>query len=262
MGIADCCTDLLRCILIFTNVIVILAGLVLLIAGGVFMGKSFDFFPELADYSENVNSVLIPIMVIGGVFLLIGLLGCVGAIKQSEWFLKPYFVILLIVVIAEIALIIAAVVKKDDVKAQAEEFATDLFGRYKEKFMEGKTLEKPLTANEIVAVNTAQSLIGCCGLNKGPSYWKTATGSTDFPPGCCSGFDVALWKKDETKAVSDCTAAYTGGELYKKGCTEKMDGLLDEFGVVIIVVIVLVIVFEIVCMIAAVFAWKKKNQTG
>ena len=41
----------MKAILVITNVMVMVAGAVLLVAGGIFYSKQFDFFPELEDYS-------------------------------------------------------------------------------------------------------------------------------------------------------------------------------------------------------------------
>ena len=57
--------------------------------------------------SENIDGILIPLMVLGAVFLLIGMLGCLGGCIEKDWLLKTYFGLVLIIVIAQIALIIA-----------------------------------------------------------------------------------------------------------------------------------------------------------
>ena len=257
MGIGDCCGTATRCILVVINVPIFLAGLIFLIAGGVFKAKSFDFFPELEDYSANVDSVLIPLLVIGAIFLVIGLLGCVGACTEKGWLLKPYFALVLIIILAQIAIIIAGVVKKDAVIKYAEDTTTKLFDEYKEQYVNGNTTVD-MDAKDALAVNSGQSFVGCCGLTNGSSWWKTAT-SMKYPPGCCTTFNNFDIKDiDENNALTD--TCLDDGTLYEDGCTEKMSAILDEFGVVIGGVIAAIIVFQVLCLAAACFVWKRGDS--
>ena len=45
-----CLDVILKAILIITNVVVLVAGLAMLVLGGIYLNKDFDFYPELADY--------------------------------------------------------------------------------------------------------------------------------------------------------------------------------------------------------------------
>ena len=58
------------------------------------------------NFRSNVNAVLIPMMVIGAVLFVVGLIGCCGAVSGKAAVLNIYFVIVLIVVILEIVIIV------------------------------------------------------------------------------------------------------------------------------------------------------------
>ena len=45
-----CCEALMRAILIVINIVVSVAGAVLLIVGGIFLAKKWEFFEGLQDY--------------------------------------------------------------------------------------------------------------------------------------------------------------------------------------------------------------------
>jgi len=243
-----CCDVLMKAVLIITNVVVMLAGIVMLVAGGIFFSKKFDFFPELEDYSNNVNAVLIPMIVIGVILFLVGVVGCCGAVTGKSGLLNLYFVVVLIVVILEIVVIILGVVRKADFVEATEEQAEKLFGEYQEVYC-AKNGE--IEADVALAVNTAQFVFECCGLTDGPSYWYV-NGNEDneqVPPGCCSE-----WGGVDIPVSGLMTCAET---TYSAGCTEKVNEIADEFGVVIIVVMVVIIVFELLCLIAACYS---KNQ--
>ncbi|XP_063675375.1 tetraspanin-3-like [Bolinopsis microptera] len=241
-----CCDVLMKAILIITNVVVMLAGIVMLVAGIVFFTKKFDFFPELEDYSNNVNAVLIPMIVIGVILFLVGVVGCCGAVTGKSGLLNLYFVVVLIVVILEIVVIILGIVRKADFVEATEEKAEELFNNYKSHYVVDNG---DIDADVALAVNTAQFVFECCGLVDGPSWWKT-NGNTQVPPGCCSE-----WGGEDLPASGLMTCAET---TYEVGCTQKVNDMADEFGVVIIVVMVVIIVFELLCLIAACYSKKQE----
>ena len=71
-----------------------------------FSSSVFMIFVTIIVNRSNVNSVLIPMMVIGAVLFLVGVIGCCGAITGKSGLLNVYFIIVLIVVILEIVIII------------------------------------------------------------------------------------------------------------------------------------------------------------
>lgn len=249
-----CLEVLLKAILIITNVVVMVAGLLLLVVGGIFFTKTFDFYPDLEDYDTNVNAVLIPMLVLGGILLLVGLVGCLGAVTGKAGLLNVYFIVVLIVVILEVALIILAVVKKDDVKETALEAAETLCTSYLTEADTGT-----MDAADKLAVNSAQNLAGCCGYTDGPSYWNSAVKpigrNTDsyLPPGCCAG-----WNGTDMDNTFVLCSSFEDDTTYQEGCVEKIESILDSFGVVILAVVAAVIIFELICLFAA--CYSKKND--
>jgi len=237
----------MKAILIITNVVVMVAGAVLLVAGGIFFAKKFDFFPTLEDYSTNVNSVLIPMMVIGAVLFIVGVIGCCGAVTGKSGLLNVYFIIVLVVVILEIVVIVLGVVKKGDFVDATDEAATELFTKYKDAYV-AETEGADITEAEALAVNSGQYLFECCGLTVGPSYWGVAAGKV--PPGCCDTWEGTDMDEKFVTCATDKT--------YQDGCTEKIKSVADEFGTVIIIVVVVIVVFEIICLAAA--CYSKKND--
>jgi len=248
-----CLEGILKAILIVTNVVVLLAGIVLLVVGGIFFTKTFDFYPNLEDYSTNVNAVLIPMLVLGGLLLLVGLIGCLGACTGKTGLLNFYFIVVMVVVILEVALIGLAVWKKDEVKNEALGFAKDLCEEYKANATTVMT-----DANKL-AVNLVQRTAKCCGYETGPSYWndatKIVTGDSLVPPGCCAGWDG----EDISQVFLQCNTTYPDEQAqYQNGCVEEVGSIMETFGIVIIASVVAVIVFELVCLCAA--CYSKNND--
>jgi len=253
----DCCGTATRCILAMINIPIILAGFVMLVVGGVFLvNDKLEMYPELEQYSQNVDSILIPMTILGAIFLVIGLLGCVGAITEKGWLLKPYFFLVFLIVIAQIGILIAGAVMKDEVKDTVLEAMEGIFNKYKEKYVEDEAVD--IKEDEARYVNIIQKLIGCCGYEDGSTWWKT-TSSTKIPPGCCSGwtYDTDFVVTADTALVDNCDNA---GDLNEEGCRETASSLLNEFGVIIIAVIAAIVVLQILCLAWACCIWKRGNE--
>ena len=243
-----CSEFFLKTLLFLTNLVVTVVGGALLAAGIVFYVKQFDFFPDLKDYSINVNSVLIPVMITGAALFVVGMLGCWGAASSNSNLLNLYFIIVFLIIILEVAVIVLGIVKKDDFVKQAQEFATELFGDYRKAYVEqdGSTI----ASNKALAVNSAQFVFQCCGLVEGPSFWRKdeETSSYTVPPGCCNDWSG----KDMTAPLVSCA-----DKTFDKSCTEKINDLGSDFGILILAGIVVVIVFEVLCLVAACYSKNK-----
>jgi len=248
-----CCDALLKAILVITNVVVMVAGAALVVVGAIFLAGNFDFFPDLEEYSNNVDAVLIAMIVIGVVLLIVGMVGCCGACTGKSGLLNFYFVVVFIVLILELVIIIVGVVKKDEVMEASDEAATTLFEGYTSRFISAVKNPTAISDAEALAVNWAQFSFSCCGLTNGPSYWKT-DGNTEIPPGCCSDW-TGTFNLDGDALKTSCS---TDATTYSIGCTEAFNNFVEDFGIVLIVVIVLIMVFEIICLIAACVSKKKE----
>lgn len=243
-----CCEALMRAILIIINIVVSAAGVVLLIVGGIYLTKQWDFFDGLAEYSSSIKPVLVPMMVMGGILLVVGLVGCIGACSQKSGLLNIYFVVILVCVVAELIVLIYGYVKKDSIKKEVKKGTEDYFAQYK-AFVNGN--KNDLDDSVIFAVNVLQSVAECCGTTD-EKYWGTGE---KYPPGCCKSWDGKNQTWDENNALMECKGQT---DIYTEGCIKRTEDLVNGLGVLIIIVIALIIVFEIFCMIAACVA--KKND--
>lgn len=89
--------SLSRGILVFTNVLFLLLGTVLITLGGYMMS-----LPDLNEFSDG--GIAGAIITCGAMILMIALLGCCGAQWDSKVFLFPYATLVLVSVIAQFAL--------------------------------------------------------------------------------------------------------------------------------------------------------------
>ncbi|KAM9364920.1 tetraspanin-1 [Pholidichthys leucotaenia] len=100
------CFTFVKFMMVLFNALIVLAGLTLLCMG-IWVSTDGSFFlrflgPFSAQAMQTVNVGFFCI-VIGGVLVLLGLLGCWGAQKESKCLLLTFFSIVLIIFIAEVA---------------------------------------------------------------------------------------------------------------------------------------------------------------
>lgn len=96
------------------------------------------------------------LIVIGSAMMLIGFLGCCGAIKESQCMLATFFVFLTIIFVALLVAGVYVIIVKDKVR---EEFAVSLQKEI-EKFKQGDKL-----AEEVMT--SIQNKFECCGAGHG-----------------------------------------------------------------------------------------------
>merc|ERR1712212_61881 len=91
------------------NGIIFLAGAAILGVGiwvKVDSSSILGFIDQIEDAPSEINQILnvgYLLIAVGAVLLIIGFLGCCGAIKESRCMLLMFFVIVLVVFIAEVA---------------------------------------------------------------------------------------------------------------------------------------------------------------
>ncbi|XP_019872700.2 23 kDa integral membrane protein [Aethina tumida] len=99
----SCGSGLLKIFLFVSNVVFVLAGLALVIIGGISLSNIKNYKEAIP---EDVSLQQIPILtiVIGSIILVISFLGCCGACTSSVCMLYSYGIILFVLLLVQIAL--------------------------------------------------------------------------------------------------------------------------------------------------------------
>ncbi|XP_053320856.1 tetraspanin-16 [Spea bombifrons] len=177
------CFSFLKTMMFVFNGIIFLGGAAILgigiwvkVDGGSFLKILGSTAPELMQV-VNVGYLC---MAVGGFLILMGFLGCCGAVKESRCMLMLFFIIILIIFIAEIA---GAVV------VLAFSSLADIFIDYLGK-QAVKSLQKDYGKNtEITTVwNATMKELRCCGFNDyrdfNNSYFYQQN-DKQYPSACC-----------------------------------------------------------------------------
>lgn len=205
-----------------------------------FLGKIEDAPPELSQVL-NVGYLLIAL---GLLLLVIGFLGCCGAIKESKCMLLLFFIIILLVFLAEVAGAIVILVFRP--------LADELFS--KAGMAAVKNIKKDYGANEDITGLWDSTMTGlkCCGFYNasdfvGSPFYNNEGGK--FPPQCCMGITVP------------CNLTQTEGSMAVTGCFQKVKDLVDDNTVVIVAVALGIAALEICAMVVAMTLYCRVKST-
>jgi len=217
-----CGMKCLKYLLFAVNFIVWVCGIVVLGVGIYSRVKAGDWSDLVKDVSVVDAANLL--IASGAFVMIIGFVGCCGALKQLRPLLVIYIIMLVLIFVLEIAGGIYAAVKKDDVinslKKNFEEITHNSYGQ-------PSKADQGLTES----VDWFQKNVKCCGA-KGPASWNNSTWVNNnmnsakngslyalFPESCCikSGCNMG-------KSAADYT---TVKDVYTAGCINESEAFLD-----------------------------------
>uniref|UniRef100_A0A8C5MD31 CD9 molecule n=1 Tax=Leptobrachium leishanense TaxID=445787 RepID=A0A8C5MD31_9ANUR len=147
-------TKCIKYLLFIFNFIFWLAGSAVL---GIGLWLRFDSQTKsMFETEANPSSFLTGVYILigaGALMMLVGFLGCCGAIQESECMLGLFFAFLLVIFAVEIAAGIWGFVNKDKVVEELKTFYQDTYEKY-------KTSKDPALKETLKGINTA---FECCG---------------------------------------------------------------------------------------------------
>ncbi|KAG9470118.1 tetraspanin-16 [Eleutherodactylus coqui] len=227
------CFSFLKTIMFVFNAIIFLGGITVLgigiwvkVDGGSFLKIIGSASPQLMQV-VNVGYLC---MAVGGFLILMGFLGCCGAIKESRCMLMLFFSIILIIFIAEIAGAVVVLAF-----SSLSQIFIDYIGTVAVKYLR----EDYGSDNELTTVwNTTMKEFKCCGFYG----YKDFSNSTyyrnhqEYPPVCCS-------------SVSPCQPNNISSEV--KGCFKAFEHFLSQNGKIVGGVALGICGLELAAMIVA-----------
>nr|AAN64299.1 CD9-like protein [Petromyzon marinus]ADK56110.1 CD9 antigen [Lethenteron camtschaticum] len=153
MGVKGCMKCVKYLLFVFNFVFWLAGGAVLGIALWLrFDSQTKDIFDLEGSPSTFYTGVYV-LMGAGALMMLIGFLGCCGAIQESQCMPGSFFVCLLVVFAAEIAAGIWGFLSKEQIPQDMKKFYTDLYHEYHEK----------KTDSSKAALITFHKTLSCCG---------------------------------------------------------------------------------------------------
>ncbi|XP_041672955.1 tetraspanin 35 isoform X2 [Cheilinus undulatus] len=231
------CFGFLKTMMVVFNGIIFLAGAAILGVGiwvKVDSGSILRFLGKIEGAPEELSQVLnvgYLLIAIGALLLVIGFLGCCGAVRESKCMLLLFFIIVLVVFIAEIAGAVVILVFRP--------LADELFTKFGTAAVQN--IKKDYGKNpDITGLwNTTMSTLKCCGFYNSSDFLDSPyymDHNKHYPPQCCPGTD-----KPCNQTLADSATTLTG-------CFPKIKQLIDENAVVIVGVALGIAALEICAM--------------
>jgi len=146
-----CGASCVKCLVVFFNFLAFASGAAILIAGVVFLVTGM----KVAGVDTvNIKVALYVAIAVGGIIMVLGFIGCCGALCESQCLLATFSTIMIILLLVQIAAAIFAFVFKDNMKG-------DLFKTSLEK----SYTEATTNQNTCDAWKLMQDSLKCCGTN-------------------------------------------------------------------------------------------------
>lgn len=204
---------------------------------------------------------------IGGVLIIIGFLGCCGALKSFRFLHIMYAVVLGLIIVAEITIVVLFFAYQKRFRSELVTKLQDSIAQY--------YVGTPLDATS--GVNAAsrswdftQFNLQCCGAiskndfsrakswdRKNP-YQETAKLVVPFT--CCPINVTKSWTQLPTNFTSANTCATSGDLAYSQGCFDRLADILSSYKNYAIIGGVIVVIVEIVALVFAVLLYRRKNE--
>ncbi|KAM6032512.1 leukocyte antigen CD37 isoform 1-T2 [Theristicus caerulescens] len=160
---------------------------------------------------------------VGIVTMLLGFLGCLGALKEIKAMLLLYFGILLLLFAAQIAVGVIVYTQRVTLATKVANYVQELIQGYPAKGPPGDPHE---------SWDAVQQQLGCCGWN-GPQDWNHTDGSPGDGDGAVACSCLKAAAPNSTHGPPSAlphgrcpTAAHQ--DIFPRGCVEGVQGWLAE----------------------------------
>lgn len=188
------------------------------------------------DYGTNPFVAVNILIAVGSIIMVLGFLGCCGAVKESRCMLLLFFIGLLLILLLQIAAGILGATFKSESSRILNETLYDNAKLLSETSDEAKEFQKAMIA--------FQSEFKCCGLKFGAADW-----GNNFPEA-----------KESCKCTESECENYKGEDVYRTTCLSLIKELVEKniiivigiaFGLAIIEILGLVFSMVLYCQIGS-----------
>ncbi|XP_052010523.1 CD82 antigen-like [Xyrauchen texanus] len=215
-----------------TKSFLFLFNLIFFIFGSMIMGFGLwilldnqSFFVVLQDSSMALKVGSYILIGVGSFSMVLGFLGCLGAIYEIRCLLVLYFTCLLLILLAQVAAAVLIFFQRDVLRKETTEIVTKIMANYSGQ---NKTTEQ--------AWDYIQRTMQCCGWAHGLMDWdanyvmKNSTVDKLYP---CSCHNTSL----PLFNIADngfCEATSNDFPIYQMGCLENVESwLFTNYGVIL-----------------------------
>lgn len=227
------CVKVTKYFLFLFNLLFFILGAVILGFGVWILADKSSFISVLQTSSSSLQVGAYVFIGVGAITMLMGFLGCIGAVKEVRCLLGLYFVLLLLILIAQVTVGVLFYFNADKLKQEMGNTVMDIIQNYSVN----------ASSSREEAWDYVQAQVRCCGWVS-PSNWtdnpvlKNST-KTTYPCSCekMKEEDNQLIVKKGFCESDNSTASENSPEdwpVHPEGCMEKAQAWLQEnFGILL-----------------------------
>ncbi|XP_036620209.1 CD82 antigen [Trichosurus vulpecula] len=229
------CIKVTKYFLFLFNLLFFILG-ALILGFGIWILTDRNSFISVLQTSSILKTGAYIFIGVGAVTMIIGLLGCVGAVNEIRCLLGLYFAALLLIIVAQITAGVLVYVHSDKLKEEISTTVLDLISDYDPDNLEQKAAQD--------AWDYVQSQVRCCGWS---SYFNWTTNidlmnrTTITYPCSCSNASLPDVKEEDLFRNGFCTVSNNTQTndpekwpVYSEGCMEKVEKWLrDNLGIIL-----------------------------
>ncbi|XP_026204971.1 tetraspanin 35 [Anabas testudineus] len=239
------CFGFLKGMMFLFNGVIFLAGAAILGVGiwvKVDSGSILSLLGKIQNTPTELSQVLnvgYLLIAVGALLVIIGFLGCCGAVRESQCMLLLFFIIVLLVFIAEVAGAIVILVFRP--------LADQLFAQIGTAAVQSIRSDYGANADVTGLWNTTMTTLQCCGFYNASDFVGSpyyTNNRNQFPPQCCPGFS------------NPCNQMVAGNSTVS-GCFPKIKLLIDSNTVAIVAVALGIAALEICAMAVSMILYCK-----
>ncbi|KAI4881321.1 hypothetical protein NFI96_029930 [Prochilodus magdalenae] len=198
------CFGFLKAVMFLFNGIIFLAGAGILAVGiwvKVDNNSILSFLQKLDGASDlkQVLNVAYLLIALGSVLLILGFLGCCGAVRESKCMLLMFFTIILIVFIAEVAGAIVVLVFKGQI--------TNIIAQVGVKIVDSIKLDYGSNKDVTGLWNATMETLKCCGFNNYTDFTNSPFSKNNTYPTQCCKVDPCMKSNATDANISGCYTA-------------------------------------------------------
>ncbi|XP_067902013.1 CD82 antigen-like [Heterodontus francisci] len=240
------CIKVTKYFLFLFNLLFFILGAVILGFGLWILLDDTSFIAVLQSSSSSLKIGSYMLLGVGSVTMLMGFLGCLGAVNEIKCLLCLYFTCLLLILIAQITAGVLIYFQRDLLKAEIAEIIHQTIVNYNPE----ENTEKSFGTTW----DYIQKKLKCCGW-VGPSNW---TENLIIRNSSVPLFPCSCYNKNVTMLV---TGFCEGGQpVYGKGCSSTVEEWLYSNIGIIFGVCIGVAVIELLGMVLSMCLCKKVQQ--
>ncbi|XP_062612230.1 tetraspanin-18-like [Saccostrea cucullata] len=190
----------------------------------------------------------------GGVAVLIGFLGCCGAVKENNCLLFAYCVVMVVILFVQIAAVVIAAIFQNKV---TEDLKVFLKSRLSAQYEGSITTKDPFS----LGLDVAQIQFECCGIDNYMDFlsatkWQDQkNASTIIPLTCCRFSNKDAYYSDYNGLILEDPSCETSpsdqNSNFRKGCWDAILEYANDKAIYVIAIGVAIGVVEVLCVVVA-----------